>query len=108
MFTGGEKMTRYDELAAKLTNIDDAKRGFMLSLLKDFCIIEEQLDKLRKYPTYIINPNNPKQQKKLPVHEMIKDLQAQKNDIAVKILRSLDNEQTEDSPLLKALMEFNK
>lgn len=101
-------MTRYDELAAKLNNIDEAKRGFILSLLKDFCIVEEQLEKLRKYPTYIINPNNPKQQKKLPVHEMLKDLQAQKNDIAVKILRSLDKEQTDESPLLKALAEFNK
>lgn len=101
-------MTRYEELAKELNNIDAAKRGFMLSLLKDFCIIEEQIEKLRVYPTYVINPNNPKQQKKLPVHDMLKDLQAQKNDIAVKILRSLDKEITEESPLLKALAEFNK
>ena len=100
-------MTRYDELASKLDSIDDAKKGFILSLLKDFCLIEEQLEKLRQYPTYIINPNNPKQQKKLPVHEMVKDLQAQKNDIAVKILRSLDKETTDESPLLKALERFN-
>lgn len=101
-------MTRYDELASKLDNIDEAKRGFILSLLEDFCIVEAQIEKLRKYPTYVINPNNPKQQKKLPVHDMLKDLQAQKNDIAVKILRSLDKEATEESPLLKALAEFNK
>lgn len=101
-------MTRYDELASKLNNVDEAKRGFILSLLKDFCLIEDQIEKLRKYPTYIINPHNPKQQKKLPVHDMLKDLQAQKNDIAVKILRSLDKEQTDESPLLKALAEFNK
>ena len=101
-------MTRYDELASKLENVDEAKRGFILSLLKDFCIIEEKIEKLRQYPTYIINPNNPRQQKKLPVHDMLKDLQAQKNDIAVKILRSLDKEQIEDSPLLKALARFNE
>lgn len=106
MFIGGEKMTRYDELAAKLNNVDEAKRGFILSLLKDFCVIEERLEQLRQYPTYIINPNNPKQQKKLPAHDLIKDLQAQKNDIAVKILRSLDKEQTDESPLLKALERF--
>lgn len=100
-------MTRYDELAAKLNNIDEAKQGFILSLLKDFCIIEQRIEELRKYPTYIINPSNPRQQKKLPVHEMLKDLQAQKNDIAVKILRSLDKEQTDESPLLKALARFN-
>lgn len=101
-------MTRYDELASGLDNVDKAKRGFILSLLKDFCIIEEKIEKLRQYPTYIINPNNPRQQKKLPAHDMLKDLQAQKNDIAVKILRSLDKEQIEDSPLLKALARFNE
>ena len=100
-------MTRYDELAAQLNNVDEAKRGFLLSLLKDFCMIEEQIEKLRKYPTYIVNPNNPRQQKKLPVHSILKDLQAQKNDIAVKILRSLDNEKFDESPLLKALARFN-
>lgn len=101
-------MTRYDELASKLNNIDEAKRGFILSLLKDFCVIEEEIEKLRPYPLYKVNPKNPLQQKKLPVHSILKDLQAQKNDIAVKILRSLDHEQTEESPLLKALAEFNK
>ena len=108
MFTRGGNMQRFNELSSKLNNVDEAKRGFILSLLKDFCVIEEQLEKLRKYPTYIINPHNPRQQKKLPVHEMVKDLQAQKNDIAVKILRSLDKEHTDESPLLKALAEFNK
>lgn len=100
-------MTRYEELAANLDNIDAAKKGFILSLLKDFCIIEAEIEKLRKYPTYIINPNNPKQQKKLAVHSILRDLQAQKNDIAVKILRSLDKEVTEESPLLKALAEYD-
>lgn len=100
-------MTRYEELASKLENVDEAKKGFILSLLKDFCVIEERINDLRKYPTYIVNPNNPRQQKKLPVHDLLKDLQAQKNDIATKILRSLDKETTDESPLLKALAEFN-
>lgn len=99
-------MTRYDELAKELTNIDAAKRGFILSLLKDFCVIEDRIESLRQYPTFIVNPNNPLQQKKLPMHSILRDLQAQKNDIAVKILRSLDKEVTEESPLLKALSRF--
>ena len=99
-------MTRYDELASLLVNVDEAKKPIILSLLKDFVIVEEQIEKLRPYPTYIVNPKDPRQQKKLPLHSIIKDLQAQKNDIAVKILRSLDKEQTEESPLLKALARF--
>ena len=100
-------MTRYDELAAQLNNVDEAKRGFILSLLKDFVFLEEQIEELRKYPRYIVNKADPRQQKKLPVHEMLKDYQAQKNDIATKILRSLDKEAGEESPLLKALARFN-
>ena len=100
-------MTRYDELASKLNNVDEAKRGFILSLLKDFVFLEEQIEELRKYPRYIVNKADPRQQKKLPVHEMLKDYQAQKNDIATKILRSLDKETMEVSPLLKALERFN-
>ena len=100
-------MTRYDELASKLNNVDETKRGFILSLLKDFVFLEQQIEELRKYPRYIVNKSDPRQQKKLPVHEMLKDYQAQKNDIATKILRSLDKETGEESPLFKALARFN-
>lgn len=100
-------MTRFDELAEKLNNIDEAKKGFVLSLLSDFVYLEEQIEKLRKYPRYTINPANPRQQKKLPVHDMLKDMQAQKNDIATKILRTLDGEVGEESALVKALSAFN-
>lgn len=99
-------MDRYNELAAVLTEVKDPKKSFILSLLKDFVWLEEQINDLRKYPRYIINPNNPIEQKKLEVHNMLKDYQAQKDDIATKILRSLDSEVSEESPLLKALARF--
>ena len=99
-------MTRFEELASKIGTIDEAKKGLVLSLLSDFVFIEEQIDILREYPRYLINENNPKQQKKLPVHDMLKDLQAQKNDISTKILRAIDGETGEESPLLKALAKF--
>jgi hypothetical protein len=102
-----KQQARYNELAENLKAVDETKKGFVLSLLSDFVFIEDQIEILRKYPRYIINPANPKQQKKLPVHDIIKDLQAQKNDIAVKILRTLDGEVGEESPLLKALSKFN-
>lgn len=99
-------MSRFDELAEKLKGIDPNKKEIVLSLLKDFVFLEEQIVELRKYPRYIINPQNTRQQKKLPVHEMLKDYQAQKNDIAVKILRTLDGEVGEESALIKALANF--
>ena len=83
-----------------------SKRGFLLSLLKDFCFAEAQIERLRELPRYIVDPRDPKKQKKLPAHDMLKDFQAQKNDIAVKILRSLDGEVGEESELAKALAHF--
>ena len=102
-----KQQARYNELAENLKTVEETKKGFVLSLLSDFVVIEEQIEELRKYPQYIVNPKNPTQQKKLPVHDMLKDYQAQKNDIAVKILRTLDGEVGEESPLLKALSKFN-
>lgn len=100
-------MSRYDELASKLNEVKEPKRSYILSLLKDFVWLEEQIEELRKYPRYKINPSDPTKQIKLEVHNMLKDYQAQKNDIATKILRSFDNEAMEESPLLKALAQFD-
>lgn len=99
---------RYNELADTLKGLDESKRLFVLSLLKDFVWLEENILELRKYPRFKINPKNPEQQVKLPVHELLKDYQAQKNDITTKILRTLENEQIDESPLLKALARFSK
>ena len=104
---GGNKMGRYDELAAVLKDIKEPKRSFILSLLKDFVKLEADLQNLSTAQEYIINPNNPTEQIVLPIHKVIHDKQAQKNDIATKILRSLDNETTGESPLLEALKRFN-
>ena len=101
-------MTRYEELSKSLDKINESKKGILLSLLRDFCFLEEQINRLRAYPRYIVNPKNPKKKKKLPVHDMLKDYQAQKNDIATKILRTLDGESIEESPLLKALARYSE
>lgn len=99
-------MERFDELAAYI-KCEEPKKSLILSLLSDFVFYEEKIKELRKYPQYVINPHNPLQQKKLPVHNMIKDFQAQKNDIATKISRMIDGETLEESALMKALSEFN-
>ena len=99
-------MERYEELKAVLKEVKEPKRSFILSLLKDFVKLEADLERLSTAQEYIINPDNPNEQVVLPIHKVIHDKQAQKNDIATKILRSLDNETTEESPLLKALARF--
>lgn len=99
-------MERYNELEAVLKDIKEPKRSFILSLLKDFVRLEADLNKLSTAQEYIINPKDPTAQVILPIHKLIHNKQAQKNDIATKILRSLDNETTEESPLLKALANF--
>lgn len=100
-------MSRFDELKDILEDIKEPKKSFVLSLLKDFVWLEAEIEDLRKYPRYLIDPKNPKQQKKLEVHNMLKDFQAQKNDIATKILRSFDKETGQESALSKLLSEFN-
>lgn len=99
-------MDRFEELAKSLDGVDPSKKEIMLSLLKDFVFHEAEIEKLKKYPTYIINPKDTTKQIKLPVHDLLKDHQAQKNDIAVKILRTMDGEESEESPLMKALAKF--
>lgn len=99
---------RFGELAAHLDKIDEGKKGFILSLLSDFVFAEAQIEKLRTLPRYVVDPKDPRKQKKLPAHDMLKDFQAQKNDIAVKILRSLDGEIGEESALVKALARFDE
>jgi hypothetical protein len=101
-------MGRYDELAAVLNDIKEPKKSFILSLLKDFVKLETDLLELSTAKEYIINPNNPTEQIVLPIHKVIHDKQAQKNDIATKILRSLENEAMEESPLMLALERFAK
>ena len=99
-------MNRFEELASHLENVDESKKEIILSLLSDFVFYEEKIKELRNYPQYVINPKNPKQQKALPIHKILKDYQAQKNDIAVKVLRTLQGEVGEESALMKALGEF--
>ena len=100
-------MNRYEELSS-LINVDEPKKSIVLSLLSDFVFYEEKIEELRKYPQYLVNPRNPLQQKKLPVHNMLKDYQAQKNDIAVKILRTLSNENLEEGLADKLEKLFNE
>jgi hypothetical protein len=100
--------SRYEELKSAISEVKEPKKSFILSLLKDFCWLEEQIDALRRFPRYVIDEKNPKRQAKLPVHDMLKDYQAQKDDIATKVLRSLDGEAEGQSELARILAGFDK
>lgn len=89
-----------------IKDMPEPKKGILVTLYKDFIWLGEQIEALRNYPRYHIDGDNPRNQKKLPVHDMIKDYQAQKDDIATKILRSLDGESGGESELAKRLNEF--
>lgn len=95
------------DLEKALTDIPEPKKGILKSLCTDFLWLSEQIESLRKYPRYLVNQANPELQKKLPVHDMLKDFQAQKNDIATKILRTLDGVTDGESPLERLLNEVD-
>lgn len=101
-------MERYAELEAVLKDLKEPKRSFILSLLKDFVKLEADLEKLNTAQEYIINPDNPQEQIILPIHKLIHDKQAQKNDIATKILRSLDNEGGDAHGITTILADFEE
>ena len=96
-----------EDFEGKLKDIPEPKKGILVTLYKDFLWLGEQIEALRNYPRYIVDINNPKNQKKLPVHDLIKDYQAQKDDIATKILRSLDRVTDEEDELDRLLAEVD-
>ena len=98
---------RYEEFKQHIEKTAEPKRSLLLSLYKDLQRITHKLEELADAKEYIINPQNPTEQVILPIHKVIHDLQAQKNDIITKILRGLDGETGEESALLKALAAFN-
>jgi hypothetical protein len=90
-----------------LTNIPEPKKVILENLFKDFVWLDRQIEALRCFPRYLVDEKNPRNQKKLAVHDMLKDFQAQKNDIATKILRSLDGVTDGASELTRLLNEVD-
>lgn len=96
----------YKEILQALGDIPPKKRLILEQLAKDFCKwanISAQLDGL---PTFEIDPKNPKRQRKLPAHDMLKDAQQRTTELARALLRETSGEADEDDPLLKMIMEY--
>lgn len=95
-----------NEIMQALGDVPANKRLILEQLAKDFCKwanISAQLDGL---PTFEIDPTNPKRQRKLPAHDMLKDAQQRTTELARALLREIDGDKQEESPLLKMLREY--
>lgn len=96
----------YKQIMQALGDVPEKKRLILEQLAKDFCKwanISAQLDGL---PTFEIDPNDPRRQRKLPAHDMLKDAQQRTTELARALLREIDGEGEEESPLLKMLREY--
>lgn len=95
-----------NEIMQALGDVPANKRLILEQLAKDFCKwanISAQLDGL---PTFEIDPTNPKRQRKLPAHDMLKDAQQRTTELARALLREIDGDAQEEKPLIKMLKEY--
>ena len=100
-------MTRIERLKQIFDNVDEDKRDIIMPLLDDVIFIEGRLQELRKLPMIRVHPKNPARQEVTPAGKQYKEyMQSYLN--ALKVLQKtlyLAGE-TGESPLLKALKEF--
>ena len=99
---------RFDELASKLDGVAENKKPFLLSLLKGFVKWESVEQDLME--TKLIEKKEFRGQevvKELPTFKMLNTATARKEDAIKSIVKLLDGEVEEESPLVKALNKFN-
>ena len=96
----------YKQIMQALGNVPEKKRLILEQLARDFCKwsnISAQLDGL---PTFEVDPQDPRRQRKLPAHDMLKDAQQRTTELARALLREIDGEGEEESPLLAMLKRY--
>ncbi len=94
------------QILQSLGEIPENKRAIIEQLVKDFCKWSNISAELDGLPTFEVDPKNPKRQRKLPAHDMLKDAQQRTTELARALLRVVDGEAEEESPLLKMLREY--
>lgn len=94
------------EILKAFGELPENKRVIIEQLVKDFCKWADISQKLDGLPTFEVDPRNPRRQRKLPAHDMLKDAQQRTTELARALLRVLDGETEEESPLLKMLREY--
>ena len=96
----------YKQIMQAIGDVPEKKRLILEQLAKDFCKwsnISAQLDGL---PTFEVDPQDPRRQRKLPAHDMLKDAQQRTTELARALLREIDGESVEESPLLAMLKRY--
>lgn len=100
-------MTRLEKLKQIFEGIDEDKRAVIEPLLDDVIFLEERLAELRKLPTIRVHPNNPARQEVTPAGKQYKEyMQSYLNAIKVLQITLYRAGETGESPLMKALKEF--
>ncbi len=94
------------EIMQAFGEVPEKKRVIIAQLVKDFCKWAEISAALEGLPTFEVDPKNLKRQRKLPAHDMLKDAQQRTTELARALLRVIDGEGEEESPLLKMLREY--
>lgn len=107
MTNGYDLVEREKRLREIFESIPEEKRVVVEPLLDDIIFLERQLHELKRYPMIKVHPKNPAMQKVTPAAKLFKEyMQSYLN--AIKVIQKtlyLAGE-TGESPLLKALKEF--
>lgn len=100
-------MNRIEKLKNIFENVDADKREVITPLLDDVIFLEERLAELRKLPTIRYDKRNPAKQEVTPAGKQYKEyMQSYLNALKVLQMTLYRAGETGESPLLKALREF--
>ena len=100
---------RFDELKSKLDGVEECKKPFLLSLLQGFVkweAVEQELAQTKLFEKKEFRGQEVV--KELPTFKMLNTATARKEDSIKAIVKLLDGEVEEESPLMQALNNFNK
>ena len=84
-------------------DVPEKKRVIIEQLANDFCKWANISAQLESLPTFEVDPKNPKRQRKLPAHDMLKDAQQRTTELARALLREIDGEGEAESEFIKML-----
>lgn len=100
---------RLEELVSNLDGIDESKKPYLISLLQGFVKWEQIESDIAQTPLFEeVKFKGKTIMKELPSFKMLNTATARKEDAIKSIVKLLDGEIEEESPLMKALNNFNK
>ena len=102
-------MKRIEKLRKIFENVDNDKRQVIEPLLDEVIFIENRLAELRKLPMIRVHPKNPARQETTPAGKQYKEyMQSYLNALKVLQTTLYRAGETGESPLIKALREFER